>query len=112
MTQTDLFALIPVEPPPAPTTEEEKRDAVLDHLASLRADLVRLAREAALRLAHANGSVTSSDVLRELRATGHGPAIDSVDRRFMGVVFRDGWERTGWVPDGSHSRPIAVWRRR
>lgn len=94
-----------------PRTEREKRDDVLDALAECRARAVALAREAAVAIERERGSVTSPQVLARLRERGHGPLLDSIDRRFMGVVFNRGWERVGWENAGSHARPVAVWRR-
>ena len=46
-----------------------------------------------------------------LREEGYGPELDRIDLRFMGAVFRKGWRRVGWVPTGSHARPVAIWER-
>lgn len=97
---------------PRKRTEREKRDDVLDALASCREQAVSLAREAAREIVRRHGTVTSPEVLALLRARGHGPLLDSIDRRFMGVVFNKGWERAGWASTGSHARPVAVWKER
>lgn len=91
--------------------EAAKRDAALDALAQHRASAVALARGVALGLAEKHGRVTSVEVLRELRTLGHGAILDQIDARFVGVVFREGWERIGYEPTGSHKRPVSVWRR-
>lgn len=109
---TEQLTLRLVPSVPEPLTEEQKRDEALDLLAEARAELIRLALSVAKELCETQGSVTSSAVLKELRRQGHGPLVDSVDRRFMGVVFRSGWEQTGWAESGSHRRKQPVWRLR
>lgn len=91
--------------------ELEARERALDALEQHRPALVAIAYETARRIAVEHGKVTSPEVLAALRAQGHGEAIDAVDRRFMGAVFRAsrGWRRVGWVSTGSHRRPVAVW---
>jgi len=92
------------------------RDRALDQLEAARADLVPAARAIAVELGAGGASVTSPQVLVELRKRGWGAELDAVDLRFMGAVFRAGWERVGWVTGkaspGSHARPVAVWRRK
>lgn len=95
----------------APQTEAQKRDQVLDALARFRAEVIRHARAAAEELFARDGSVTAPRVLALMRERGHGPLLDSVDARCVGVVFRSGWTRVGWEPEGSHGRPVAVWGR-
>lgn len=92
-------------------TEAAKRDAILDTLEVVRVDLVRLGKEAAVYLSAMEGGVTSVRVAEWLRAQGHGPAMDAVDARWMGCLFRSGWRRVGYAPVGSHKRPCAVWER-
>jgi hypothetical protein len=92
--------------------EATARDRALDLLEKHRGDLVAVARSVANRIAIRNGTVTSPEVLAEMRAIGLGDALDTVDRRFMGCVFRTGWKRVGYSPEGSHKRPVAVWQRR
>jgi hypothetical protein len=98
--------------------EWDERESVLDLLGRVRARLVGEAHQDALRLVRARGTVTSPEVLEEMRRRGFGPEIDRVDTRFMGCVFRDNktWERSGWLlgrsSPGSHSRPVAIWRLR
>lgn len=89
--------------------EAEKRNGILDTLASTRANLVKLATEVAKKLACANGTVTSVQVFAKLEEMNVD--IRSMDKRWMGAVFRAdrGWKRVGWDPSGSHSRPVAVW---
>ena len=75
--------------------------------------LIDLAREVAVELATARGVVTSPEVLEELRRRGYGSVLDQVDTRFMGAVFRGPeWVQEAWEGQGSHSRPVAVWRLR
>ncbi len=93
--------------------EAEKRDRALDLLEEHRGDLIQVAKELALELANKNGTVTGAQVLRAMRAM----AIDGLedkDPRFMGAVFRakNGWERVGHSSEGSHRRPVSVWRRK
>jgi hypothetical protein len=90
------------------------RDRALDLLEEKRSGLVSIAREIALRIAKEKGRVTSSEVISALRDSGYGDAIDRVDKRFMGAVFRSnkGWSRIGFENAGSHRRPISIWRLR
>lgn len=91
--------------------EARKRDRALDLLETYRGDLVDAARAVAEEIAGRVGHVTSPEVLAELRERGLGEALDSVDRRFMGAVFRKGWRRVGLDNSGSHRRPVSVWVR-
>lgn len=93
-------------------TEAQKRDAALDLLEEHRSEVVELARGVARSLALQHGFVTATGVLQEMRARGYGEMLDVVDPRFMGVVFRRGWEQTGWAQTGSHKRRQPVWRLR
>lgn len=111
MVENLRLALSPSEPK-APS-EAQKRDEALALLERTRASLIARARAVAEELDAARpGGVTSTQVLALLRNQGHGPMLDSVDRRFMGAVFRRGWEQVGWAPSGSHKRLVPVWRRR
>lgn len=93
-----------------PPSGAAARDQVLDVLEEWRKCLVLEAKSRAVRLAKRNGSVTSVEVLDQLRADPEwSTAVDAVDPRFMGAVFRKGWRRLGWEPAGSHARPVARW---
>ncbi len=94
---------------PARPSEAQKRDAALDLLDEHRAKLVALAKGIALELSRRNGTVTSAEVLQELRTRGHGAMLDGVDGRFMGAVFRRGFKQVGWCRSGSHKRNQPVW---
>ena len=91
--------------------QRRERDAALDRIEATRAQLISIADKLARELVRKSGRVTSSDVFREMKALGYGPLLASYDPRWMGAVFRKGkgWQRVGWVNDGSHSRPVAVW---
>ncbi len=89
----------------------DRRDEALDLLAKYRTELVEAARAFALHLAHEHGRVTSPQVIRAMRDAGWGSRLDQVDARFMGAVFRKGWERIGYEPGGSHARPVSIWKR-
>lgn len=91
--------------------EEQKRDEALALLANTRRTLVAEARRVAIVLANQQGTVTSPQVLSAMRKGGWGLDLDSVDARFMGVVFRKGWIRVGWENRGSHARPVSIWRK-
>lgn len=93
--------------------ERSKRDMALNLFETFRGDLLAAARAVADELAEKNGRVTAPDVLAVLRDRGLGDALDEVDRRFMGAVFRagTGWKRIGWEPGGSHGRPVSIWAR-
>ena len=95
---------------PSTQTEAQKRDAILDTLQETRTRLIKEARATARSLAAMKGRVTSVEVLSEMRVLGWGAEIDRVDPRFMGAVFRSGWERIGWECTGSHGRTVAIWR--
>lgn len=73
----------------------------------LRRTQVALARESAIRLAVEHGTVTSPDVVADLKTRGQW--FTGLDPRLMGAVFRRGWNRTGFVRGGSHGRPVALW---
>ena len=86
------------------------RDQVLDVLEEWRKCLVLEGRSRAVAIARRKGSVTSTEVLAELRADPEwADAVDAVDPRFMGAVFRKGWARAGWDTSGSHARPVSRW---
>ncbi len=89
-----------------------QRDQALERLERSRAELIEIARTVAITLWAMNGRVTSTEVLAALRDQGYGVWIDSVDKRFMGAVFRpkSGWVRVGWEHTGSHGRPVAIWK--
>lgn len=95
----------------AKKTEIEKRDEVLDALKVTRASLIAIAKATAWNIAKMTGNVTSSDVLRVMRASNID-GLSDVDARFMGAVFRYGWKRKGYRSQGSHGRPVSVWVRR
>jgi hypothetical protein len=88
------------------------RDKALDLLEDHRGSLIDAAKSIAVSLARKNGKVTSTEVLEEMRNSWLKDAVSSVDRRFMGAVFRAGWERVGFTNSGSHRRPVSVWRLR
>lgn len=94
--------------------ERVDRDSALDLLERTRKKIVATARQVAAELVQKHGEVTSPHVLRVMRERGHGDALDAVDARFMGAVFRhgEGWEKDGYRCDGaSHNRPVAAWKR-
>lgn len=93
--------------------ETRERDAALNLLEQIREELVVKAKAIAVRIAHVQGRVTSVEVSRELWRD-YPEAMQGVDARFLGCVFRDGgqWERLGWESTGSHRRPVAIWRLR
>ncbi|MCZ6868091.1 MAG: hypothetical protein O7G84_01145 [Gammaproteobacteria bacterium] len=89
-----------------------ERDSALNMLEKTRKRVIEVAREIAVELVGKHGEVTSPHVLRVMRERGHGNALDAVDARFMGAVFRAGWLKNGYRCDGaSHNRPVAVWIR-
>ena len=92
-------------------SEERKRDEALDALEVSRADLISRAMQIAREIATESGTVTSSQVLAVLRRE-YPQAMAGIDCRFVGAVFRRGrgWLRLGWSPEGSHSRPVSVWK--
>lgn len=92
------------------TLDEQARDAALDHHERTKAELVEAGREWARKLAAVNGTVSSPEVFRALRAAGWGAELDAANPTWMGAVFRRGWERVGYEPSGSHCRPVSVWR--
>lgn len=93
-----------------PPSGAAARDQVLDVLEEWRKCLVLEGRSRAVAIARRNGSVTSTEVLAELRADPEwADAVDAVDARFMGAVFRKGWARAGWETSGSHARPVSRW---
>ena len=94
-----------------PVAEAAARDAALDLLRRYRAGLIRRGREIALQIAAEKGEVTSTDVLCRLEDED-APGLHEVDHRFMGAVFARGWIRVGFTPQGSHCRPVSVWKLR
>lgn len=99
--QLDLFA--------RQKEEIKKRNVALDLLEETRAELIDCARKVALKIVNKNGSVTSTEVLIEMHDLGMTSKLDTVDKRFMGAVFRNGWTRKGYENLGSHGRPVSVW---
>lgn len=89
--------------------EMRGRDAALDLFETFRPQLLAEARTIALQFAKEKGRVTSSEVIERMVAK-FPQAMASVDHRFMGGVFRGGWERIGFEPSGSHCRPVSVWK--
>jgi len=92
------------------TAEAAERDRIIGELTQKRSHLVTVAKQVADQLA-AVGTVTSIQVRDRMREMGYGPAMDAVDPRWIGALFRVGWYRVGYVPEGSHCRPVAVWSR-
>lgn len=92
--------------------EAAARDRALDLLEEHRAPMIEMAKMIAEWIAKKKGRVTSTDVICELRARGYGELLDSVDKRFLGAVFRagKGWKRIGFESTGSHRRPVSIWR--
>lgn len=92
--------------------EAMARDAALELLNFHRGELIQAAFAIAKVIARANGTVTSTDVLRVLK---QDPAwareVAERDRRFMGPVFRKKcWVQEGWASTGSHRRRVPKWR--
>lgn len=94
--------------------EAKKKDCALDLLEATRAHLVRVARNLATLMAASapDETITSVEVLAEMRKCGYSEQLDLVDPRFMGAVFRRGWQRVGYEPSGSHCRPVSRWKLR
>jgi hypothetical protein len=90
--------------------ECEKRDRILNRLARTRSRLVSQAYKIALQLARQNGRVSAPEVLRIMRKRKYR-GLKNIDPRFMGVVFRTGWERIGLAWHGSHGQAVTVWQR-
>lgn len=90
--------------------EEEiaRKEQALNTFEVTRKSLIQRGKEIANELYAKNGSVTSPQVVDRLEKENF-PGINQVDRRFMGAVFRKGWERVGFVAEGSHSQPISKW---
>jgi hypothetical protein len=89
--------------------ESRKKDEALDHFDHTATWLVEKAKTIALRLSEKQGTVTSPEVLQILER--EVPGLLGRDPRFMGAVFRSGWERVGFVASGSHRRMVSLWRR-
>ena len=100
---TSARKLFPVE------TEELALEEVLNQHEIRHYKLVELARITARRIAELRGTVTGPQVLKMLK-NSKAEGIDDVDPRFLGAVFRNGWIRVGFSPEGSHRRPVSVWR--
>jgi hypothetical protein len=92
--------------------ETAGRDAALELLNFHRGELIEAAFSVAVILAKANGTVTSTDVLRVLRREPEWALeIANKDPRFMGPVFRRKcWVQEGWASTGSHRRRVPKWR--
>lgn len=91
---------------------EQERDDVLDILEVTRADLIGQATELAIQLAKTDGATCSPRVLKVMKA--RGVDLSTFDPRWAGAVFRPGkgWALTGeYVREGSHGRPVPLWRR-
>jgi hypothetical protein len=89
--------------------ENAKKERALDAVEISSKDLVDLAKQIADDIAEKNGTVTSPQVLARVIAIC--PNLQGRDPRFMGAVFRKGWERVGFENAGSHSRPVSIWRK-
>lgn len=87
-----------------------ERDDALNLIERNRALLVQEGKRIAEEIARRTGSVTSNRVFQELVNRGYGELLEAVDRRFMGAVFRKGFERVGYINQGSHGRPQSIWR--
>lgn len=93
--------------------QRKERDKALDSLEDHRAWLISAATAIAIKLAMENGEVASPQVIEAmLQDEEIAGRMAGVDRRFMGVVFRDPkrWVRVRFDNIGSHSQPISVWR--
>ena len=88
------------------------RDAALELLQYHRGELIKAAFGVAVVIARANGTVTSTDVLRVLKQDpAWSKEIAEKDRRFMGPVFRKKcWTQEGWISSGSHRRRVPKWK--
>ena len=74
-------------------------------------NLISQARTIAHKLYERDGVVSSTSVFNVMmKDTATAEAIRKSDKRWMGAVFRyKEWNRLGWIPGGSHGRPISVW---
>lgn len=102
----------------APGTQAQARDAALALLEAARAELIDLAYDIALAIWTAKGEVSPTEVWAELfqRATTDAVLaykLETLDRRWMGAVFRParGWVQLRTERSGSHKRPVPVWTR-
>jgi hypothetical protein len=98
---------------PKRDVEAEARDAALKLLSDTREQLIERAFDIACELCHKHGRVTSTQVFAVMAENQDWKAaMDAVDPRWMGCVFRrKTWVREGWLNGaGSHKRPISVWR--
>jgi len=89
--------------------ETEARDEALRHMDSAHRWWITLAVEEIRRLARVRPELTSADVWQRIRP-------EPPERRAMGSAFRQA-QRLGllkptdhYVPQGSHGRPIRVWK--
>lgn len=94
-------------------SQAEKRDEALRNLEDHRAWLIATARQIAVEIAQAQGTVTSPEVARVLQERWPG-CLSGVDTRFLGAVFRTSqgdcpFTPVGWTNTGSHARPVRVW---
>lgn len=95
--------------PGTPHQEQMELDLAIDLLHEHRADQIAIAREIAEQMAAQFGTVTSSNVFAVMRM--RGDLREDLDPRWMGAVFSGKrWERVGFVPNGSHRRPVSVWK--
>lgn len=104
--------------------EKEKwvvRDEVLAAQKIRRAYLVSIATKIAIKIASADGAVSSPKVWKALyararRSKNFSAILHDADPRWMGIVFASGdWMRLRWetgnkiLPKASHNRPVSVW---
>jgi hypothetical protein len=91
--------------------DAQARDRALDLFDQHRSFLVSVAHAIAEEIAREHGRVSSPEVLSTMKARGYEEALQQVDRRFMGAVFREGrgWRRVGFENKGSHKRPVSIW---
>ena len=95
-----------------PKESKEERDCILVAIRRARKELTDHAFRVAARISKEKGSVTSPEVLAELKADPEWrDLVAETDPRFMGVVFRRKgcWTRSGYVATGSHGRPVSIW---
>ena len=106
--------------PPAPPTEEEKRDAVLADLGDRKAELLDWLRKKLVIIyrfrcedvGRINAYVTADDARRLLDADAR---FDGMNRNFLGALFKaSGWKPTGGFhkseTPGSHANRLIKWR--
>ncbi len=113
-TQTEIEGTEPGAPV-VPRSGAEARDEVLNELSRSRAELIAAGTEAAFSIWRQNGSVTSVEVMAQLR---ENPALalmlKACDPRWIGNVLlpSKGWKKLGYVAKGSRGRPIPEWTRK